>query len=802
MVSGLSLTGSASVPPDDQSEWRLNADIPGAAGVGRASARVVAGDDAAVTDGVGSTYPNGGMIVAERSGALDAFDEDGNSWHRLFPGTRAMDPAWSPDGRRLVFQSGDGEVVVADPFGEGRQVLTDTTIYERTPTWSPDGTKIAFTRDEAIWVMDADGTDQHQVTTECCNGSPAWSPDGTKIAFESYRSGQWQIYVLDLSTGEPAVQLTEASGANRWPAWSPDGQKIVFTTGRRQNNSDLWLMDPDGSNEAALIEGAGGEKFAQWSPDGQRIVYADGVDIAVVNRDGTGRRVLASGDTPDWQPLPACTVTGTDGPDELHGTPSADVLCGGGGDDRLVDGAGDDILLGQDGSDTLASDATGSGVQADLQTGLISGQGADFALGVENVAGTDNADSLRGNETANQLIGGPGDDTLAGADGVDQLQGGGGIDQVVGTDPVRGMDLDIAAGTLGEWNQVDAVSGVENALGLAGASDFLRGDDGPNVLDGGGTDVDVADTFQGRGGDDRLIGGGGALYGDAPSAVTVNIRLGTADGDGHDTLVGISNAQGSDFDDHLIAGQLPLLSTLTGGQGDDLITTGLDHGSLYGGTGNDTVDYANAAGGVTVDLAAGVQSAPVYAGEVVEFENVRGTPFADVLTGTDQGNRLAGGAGPDRLLAGTGADVLEAGAGADVVELGAGDDTVHGGLGIDRLTFNTAVRGVVVSLAESYALGQGSDAVDGIEDVTGSDYPDTIRGSHGPNELGGRASNDEIFGLSGDDNLIAGPGRDSLSGGGGADRLAARDGEPDLVDGGIGRDTCILDRYDQSSRCP
>ncbi|HKE68940.1 MAG TPA: hypothetical protein VKB55_06780, partial [Nocardioidaceae bacterium] len=70
------------------------------------------------------------------------------------------------------------------------------------------------------------------------------------------------------------------------------------------------------------------------------------------------------------------------------------------------------------------------------------------------------------------------------------------------------------------------------------------------------------------------------------------------------------------------------------------------------------------------------------------------------------------------------------------------------------------------------------------------------------NQLDGRANDDQIFGLNGDDNLIGRQGRDTLNGGGGADKLAARDGEPDQVDGGLNQDNCLLDRLDESRRCP
>ena len=90
----------------------------------------------------------------------------------------------------------------------------------------------------------------------------------------------------------------------------------------------------------------------------------------------------ANGD-PDW--APACSVTGTSGPDVLEGTPERDFICGRAGDDVVAGLGGDDVLLGGAGADTISGGA-----------------------GNDVVAGERGADQLRG---------GPGDDTVNGRDG-------------------------------------------------------------------------------------------------------------------------------------------------------------------------------------------------------------------------------------------------------------------------------------------------------------------------------------------------------------------------------------------------
>ncbi len=103
-------------------------------------------------------------------------------------------PHWSWDGTKIAFvkTTRTGSVVNADIYamqanGTGAVKLTNSTASESGPKWSPDGTKIAFARGGEIWVMNANGTGQTQLTalSTTTESQPAWSPDGTRIVFTS-----------------------------------------------------------------------------------------------------------------------------------------------------------------------------------------------------------------------------------------------------------------------------------------------------------------------------------------------------------------------------------------------------------------------------------------------------------------------------------------------------------------------------------------------------------------------------------------------------------------------------------------
>ncbi len=147
------------------------------------------------------------------------------------------DPDWSPDGKKIVFtshgvtdnpiNSSTAEIYVLDVGGTGTpQRLTNNAEEERAPAWSPDGKRIVFScrrggPDFEICVMNADGTGVVQLTdNDVPDLTSSWSPDGKKIVFHR-RVGaraQFQLFLINADgTGE--VQLTRPPGINAFPNW-------------------------------------------------------------------------------------------------------------------------------------------------------------------------------------------------------------------------------------------------------------------------------------------------------------------------------------------------------------------------------------------------------------------------------------------------------------------------------------------------------------------------------------------------------------------------------------------------------
>lgn len=246
-----------------------------------------------------------------------------------YPGTDG-DPAWSPDGARLLFASNrEGsqgqDVFVMDANGAAVQALTREIGTDDYPAWSPSGSRIAYASDgrrtSDIVLMRADGTHKRRIASFNSDRRVyglAWAPSGRHIAFtQTMPDNARHVFVIrpDGTGLRRVTRDTKLQSQN--PSWSPNSRRIVFDGGYCALYGcpewSIFTIRLDGSRIKRLTSGAW-VTTPDWSPDGSTIAYTgpgedDAGDIWLMNADGSNeRRVLTKPDSydyePDWQPLP------------------------------------------------------------------------------------------------------------------------------------------------------------------------------------------------------------------------------------------------------------------------------------------------------------------------------------------------------------------------------------------------------------------------------------------------------------------------------------------------------------------
>ncbi len=168
-----------------------------------------------------------------------------------------------------------------------------------------------------IYTMNTDGSNLHRLTTEPgYDGGPFFSHDGRKIVYRAYhpttpeelasfrsllaqhlvRPTRMELWVMN-ADGTDRHQITNLGGANFAPYFTPDDRRIIFAsnyTNPRGRNFDLFLVNPDGSGLEQVTTDPDFDGFPVFSPDGRKLVWAS-------NRNGR-----VSGETnifiADWRP--------------------------------------------------------------------------------------------------------------------------------------------------------------------------------------------------------------------------------------------------------------------------------------------------------------------------------------------------------------------------------------------------------------------------------------------------------------------------------------------------------------------
>ena len=207
-------------------------------------------------------------------------------------------PQLSPDGRRLVFQStrsGQYELWLSDPDGNGARPLTRSGVYKSLARWSSDGRRLAFTMRTdagfALMTLDVDdGATRTLATHSSGLVAPSWSHDGTAI-YAGFLQGDWQIWRIDAASGARRQITTDGGYA---AMESPDGRWLYVA---RLDGAGLWRRPVDGGPETLVADRVRAEQWPNWGLTARGIYYLTWPDdgdpqVALVEDGSTTPQLL------------------------------------------------------------------------------------------------------------------------------------------------------------------------------------------------------------------------------------------------------------------------------------------------------------------------------------------------------------------------------------------------------------------------------------------------------------------------------------------------------------------------------
>ena len=353
---------------------------------------------------------------------------------------------------RCGFRSSDPKTL--DPYGEC-QTRKGLAAYSFDGVLEPNWDSVYEGKYNLLWALHVDGTTLH-------TGGEFTTVNGVKqLNYARLSVDATPPTISSVSPADGATEVAVDVNAEATFSEAVDPSTLTSTT--------FTLSKPNGTQVSATISYDPSTKKATLNPDvalDSQSAYTATLKGGAGGVEDSSGNPLADDEVWSFSTTLPCTISGTSQAETITGTASNDVICAGagndtvqalegndtirgeGGADQLQGGIGDDRLDGGLGTDTANFSGSQAAIGASLADGTAMGEGSDTFSNVENLFGSNLADTLEGSEANNTLNGAGAADSIVGLGGADALKGGGGPDMLDSRDGAEGNDtVDGGVGT-------------------------------------------------------------------------------------------------------------------------------------------------------------------------------------------------------------------------------------------------------------------------------------------------------------------------------------------------------------------